>query len=82
MQLDEGKITIQRLLEQLGIRKLCRRFVLKAEKIERWFNAYKRNLTLFDLFGPNILCDIVTKNRDTIEPIYIFCTQGVNQRSE
>jgi len=63
MQLNVSKITIQRLLAQLRIRKLYSRFVpkfLTAGMMVRRFNACKHNISLMDKIGPRFLENIVT----------------------
>ena len=58
IQLNVSKIAIHGLLAQLGIRKLCSRFVPKfitAEMMVRRFNACKHNISLMDEIGPRFL---------------------------
>jgi len=57
---------IQRLLVQLGIRKLCSRFVpkfLTAEIMVRQFNACKHNISLMDEIVSRFLENIVTEDK-------------------
>ena len=73
MQLNVSKITIQRLLAQLGIRKLCSRFVpkfLTAEMMVRRFNACKHNISLMDEIRPRFLENIVTEDEPPLS-LYI-----------
>lgn len=72
-RLNVSKRTIQLLLEQMGIRKLCSRFVpkfLTAEMMARRKMACETNLRLMDAVGPNFLWNIVTTDETPLS-IYI-----------
>lgn len=77
MQLSERlnvcKRTVQLLLEQMGIRKLCSRFVprfLTAEMMARRKMACESNLRLLDAVGPNFLSNIITTDETPLS-LYI-----------
>ena len=73
MQLNVNKITIQRLLAPLGIRKLCSRFVpkfLTAEMIFRRFNACKHNISLMDEIAPMVFGEYCDRRRYATDPLY------------
>lgn len=72
-QLNVGKVTVQRMMEQLGIRKLCSRFVprfLTAEMMERRKVACENNLHWLDDIGPSFLANIVTEDETPLS-LYI-----------
>ena len=77
LQLSEimnvSKRTIQLHLEQMGIRKLCSRFVprfLTSEMMARRKMACETNLRLMDAVGPNFLYNIVTTDETPLS-LYI-----------
>ena len=72
-RLNVCKRTVQLLLEQLGIRKLCSRFVprfLTAEMMDRRQTACENNLRLLEEIGPRLLANIVTEDETPLS-LYI-----------
>jgi histone-lysine N-methyltransferase SETMAR len=64
-RLNVSKKTVQNMLEALGIRKLCSRFVprfLTAEMRQKRMQACEENLELFHTLGDRFLDNIVTED--------------------
>ena len=72
-RLKVSKKTVQNILGDLGVRKLCSRFVprfLTAEMREKRMQACQDNLALFDARGRNFLKNIITEDETPLS-LYI-----------
>lgn len=80
--LNVSKITVQRLMGQLGIRKLCSRFVprfLTAEMMDQRLLACQRNLDVMQEVGDRFLSNIVTEDET---PLSLFLPYSRRESKE